>query len=115
VDIIDPNLAGLPVAFRGLIVATEFARMASDQKPAFSVARTLLEADPAARRLVHDWRILRSHNSCQFSAEAENSRPDAVGEQSHSIGTVREPMPMDAYSILIKQVNPDSQFLAGCQ
>jgi hypothetical protein len=50
-----------------------------------------------------------------FSAEAENFLPDAVGEQSHSIGTVREPMPMGAYSILIKQVNPDSQFLAECQ
>ena len=93
-----------------LIVATEIARIASDQKPAFSVARTLLEADPTAHRLVHDWRILRSHNSCQFSAEAENFRPDAVGEQSHSIGTVRGPMPMGAYIILIKQVNPDSQF-----
>ena len=76
-----------------LIVATEIARMASDQKPAFSVARTLLEAHPAARRLVHDWRILRSQNSCQFSAEAENFRPDTVGEQSHSIGTVRDPRP----------------------
>jgi ribosomal 30S subunit maturation factor RimM len=30
---------------------------------------------------------------------------DAVGEQSHSIGTVRELMPTGAYNILIKRRN----------
>ena len=98
-----------------LIVATEIARMASDQKPAFSVARTLLEAHPAARRLVHDWRILRSHNSRQFSADAGDIPPSAGDEQSHLNGSVREPMPTGAYNLLIKRRNPYSQFLAGCQ
>lgn len=98
-----------------LIVATEIARMASGREPAFSVARTLLEAHPAARQLVYEWRILKSHNFCRFNADAGDIRPSAADEQSHFNGNVREPMQTGAYNLLKKRGNPDSQFLAGCQ
>ena len=68
---------GLPVAFPASSLPPKSPEWRlTRSRPPFSVARTLLEAHPAARRLVHDWRILRFHNSCQFSAEAENIRPD---------------------------------------
>ena len=66
--------------------------MASDREPAFNVARTLLQDHQTARRLVQELRILRSQNSCQFSADAENIAPGTVDDQSHSIAIVREPM-----------------------